>query len=531
MQRCDSPPSHHLLRAAALGLVLGAGAVGAFWLATRPTPAATLPDKYDQMRLSVLTRFLSISTHSSAKEAQAALPNLAPDTLQSLIDWAPRPPAEMIDALLAANQPLLADPILTRAFLYVALNRSDKISTGQAFSHLVAPTDISLPEQDRLDALRLLANRALKEHDTKLAAEILLRACDSPVAGWSVLDLFVAVCRSGRHSGNAIQTIRDWLIEPPDNTRPQDLEIARDLLVKVQIESDHAQDALDECIVQLVEAGDAPVSERLLQRALAPARLCKKTEVLLPWIDRFLTSFDCDGLEWSEVSPGVDSRWQQWAAHAAAFAERAHFEPRACDLYLRMAAAGMPGALSRAWLLSPRLGRRDECLILMDRIAASKDGCSRLLATAREVAALGDPKLVHDLLQVLEQRQPQCRELQLERAKILTAGKDARACLSTWQSFVGRFPEDAEGVHQLAACQVTAGFPESAFETLQKLPVAQLDAASLRTLSSLAIGQGRASIARTAMDELARRGTAPEPGDALLRVRSGAGTVVVVSER
>ncbi|MCB1209280.1 MAG: hypothetical protein KDK97_08135 [Verrucomicrobiales bacterium] len=519
------------MRATALGLALGCGVAGGWWWAMRPVPSVVLPQKIEQMKIGVLTRFLSISSHPSCKEAQAALPNLAPATLQSLIDWAPRPPAEMMDVLLSAKEPLLADPKLTRAFLNATLQRKDKLPTSQAFTHLVAPAEISLPESDRLEALRQLADRAIQEHDNQLAAEILLRACDSPVADWPVLDLFVAVCRSSRRPGSAVQVIRDWLIEPPDGTRPQDLDIARDLLVRVQIESDHAREALDECLKQLAAGGASPVPERLLRRALTPARLCGKTEALLPWIERFLAQLDCDRLEWSELGPDADPKWKEWAAQAAAFAEKAHFEPRACDLYLRMAAAAVPGAMARAWMLSPKLGRKDECLALLDRIATTNEGCAELLTAALDVSALREPKLARELLQTLEQRHPQCQELQLQRAKFLTAGKDARSCLSTWQSFVGRFPTDTEGVRELALCQLAAGFPDSAFQTLKRLSVAEVDATSLRMLASLAIASGQMHIARQALDELAARDTPAEPGDALLRVRSGAGALAKVSER
>ena len=531
MPRCASLLVRPILRATLLGLVLGGGLAGGWWWAMRPAPSVVLPQKIEQMKIGVLTRFLSISSHPSCKEAQAALPNLPPATLQSLIDWAPRPPAEMIDVLLSARAPLLTDPKLTRAFLHAALQRKDKLPTSLAFSHLVAPAEISLPESDRLEALRQLADRAIQDHDAKLAAEILLRACDSPVADWPVLDLFVAVCRSSRRPGSAVQVIRDWIIEPPDGSRPEDFEIARDLLVRVQIESGHAREALDDCLAQLAARGDAAIEERLLRRALTPARLCGKTADLLPWIDRFLAQFPCDHLEWSELGPDADPKWKEWVAQAAAFAEKAHFEPRACDLYLRMAAAAVPGAMARAWMLSPKLGRKDECVALLDRIATTQDGCDKLLTAALDVSALQEPKLARELLQTLEQRHPECRELQLQRAKFLTAGKDPRACLSTWQSYVGRFPEDPEAVRELAVCQVAAGFPDSAFQTLRRLPLEKIDATCLRMTASLAISAGEMHTARQALDELAGRDVPAESGDALLRVRSGAGAVANLSGR
>ncbi len=426
--------------------------------------------------------------HAPRHLQQAAILQLAllPDReLEALSTWQKAVPEQRMRQLTVQQGPLQTPCPLNTALLFVELTRADAPLVEDS-RLLVSASGDRLEEPHKIAALELLASQAIATHELNLAVEIHERACESSAATWKNVLNLTETARLARRPAAALRVVNDWLSSSKPRLNESQREAAFDLQITLLLEGTRYAEAsrisLD--ALRALKPADT-IPPRLMQRALFATQAAGESAELLPWIERKLRTFADHQRSLQHLASGSapDTEYRRWLDEGASIADLNHQTSIACEMFFRLAAIGETRVLARLHALATQIGRGKELTELMARL---KDRFS----TQQLAQALADgdaPAAARTLLTPHLQTSPDDRAgwLLLTQIDIMLRGESAAAML--WEGFLKRFPGDVPALLHLSQLQLDAAQYPQALRTLQSVPAAQLDEATLRLITSLAL--------------------------------------------
>lgn len=434
------------------------------------------------------TAVASCLAHAPKHLQQPAVFQLAmlPDReLEALQTWLKAAPEQRLRQLTVQQGPLHTPCPLNTALLFVELTRADAPLIDES-RLLVSASGDRIDEPHKIEALELLASQALAAHERILAVEIHERVCDSAAATWqNVLNLTEAA-RTARLPATALRVVNEWLGATPPRLTEAEREAALDLQSTLLLEgtryAEASRVALDS--LRALKPADA-IPPRLLQRALHATRAAGESAELLPWIELQLRTCPDHRRSLKELASAtaIAPDYRRWLNEGASIADLNHQTSIACELYFRLAAIGEIQVLARLHALATQIGRGKE----LTDVLASLHGRFSPVQMAQALTDGDAPAAARTLLATHLQSSPDDRAgwRLLTQLDITLRGESSAPML--WEGFLKRFPDDAPALQHLARLQVAAAQPSKALRTLQSIPSAQLDAATLHLIAALAI--------------------------------------------
>ncbi|WP_395748083.1 hypothetical protein [Prosthecobacter sp.] len=418
---------------------------------------------------------------------QAAILQLAtlPDPqLESLRTWLKAVPEQRLRQLTVQQ-----GPVHTPCPLHAALVFAELANPAAPFcddSHLlISACGDRLDESLKIEALELIASQAISSHEMNLAVEIHERVCTSPAATWQNLLRLTEASRLARRPAAALRVVNEWLEAKSSRLSDHQRESALDLQIALLLEGTRYAEAsrisLD--ALRALQPSDA-VPLRHLERALLATRAAGESAELLPWIERQLRTCPEHRLSLSDLSSGkgITSGYRRWLREGASIADLNHQTSIACELFFRLAAIGETHVLARLQALAPQLGRGKELAEVLTRLQSRFTP----LQVARALADGDSPAAARSLLVPHLRSSPEDREAWRLLTQIDVTQRGESAAPILWEGFLKHFPDDVPALQHLAQLQFAAAQYPQALATLQSIPSAQLDAATLRRISLLA---------------------------------------------
>ncbi|OYW77608.1 MAG: hypothetical protein B7Z37_03395 [Verrucomicrobia bacterium 12-59-8] len=433
--------------------------------------------------------------------------------LEALHTWQKAVPEQRIRQLTVQQGPLHTPCPLNTALLFIELTRADAPLIDDS-RLLVSASGDRIEEPQKIEALELLASQALTTNELSLAVEIHERVCESPAATWqNVLNLTEAA-RFARRPAAALRVVNDWLGEAQLRLDEAQRAAALDLQITLLLEGTRYAEASRVSLDALRELKPTDaIPPRLMQRALLATRAAGESAELLPWIERQLRSCADHQRSLPNLASGtaIDPAYRHWLSEGASIADLNHQTSIACELFFRLAASGETQVLARLHALATQIGRGKD---LKDVLARLQARFSPLQLA--QVLADGDaPAAARALLSPHLQSSPDDRQgwRLLTQIDIMLRGESSAPML--WEGFLKRFPDDVSALQHLAKLQVSALQPSQALRTLQSIPGAQLDEATLRQITGLAIQLNDIPAAHRAQQLLVESSPQPAVSDVL----------------
>ena len=477
------------------------------------------PPKENPLLDATRTALASSLAHAPGHLQKAAIFQLAllPEReLEALHTWQKEVPEQRMRQLTVQKGPLPSPCPLNTALLFVELTRADAPFVDES-RLLVAASGDRIEETDKIEALELLASQALATHELSLAVEIHERACESPAATWQTVLNLTEASRIARRPAAALRVVNDWLYEAPPRLNESQRENALDLQITLLLEgtryAEASRVALDS--LRALKPADT-ITPRLMQRALLATRAAGESAELLPWIERQLRTFAVHQRSLPDLASetSIDPEYRHWLNEGASIADLNHQTSIACELFFRLAALGETRVLARLHALATQIGRGKE---LAGVLARMQDRFSPV-QLAQALADGDAPAAARSLLAPHLQSSTDDRAgwRLLTQIDIKLRGEPAAAVL--WESFLKHFPDDVPALQQLAQVQISAAQPSQALRTLQSIPGAQLDEATLRRIAALAIQLDDIPAAHHAQQLLVESSPHPAVADVLALV-------------
>lgn len=452
-------------------------------LANSPAPPKENP-LLSTTRTAIASSFAHVPNHLQLPAVfQLAL--LPDSEVEALHTWLKAAPEQRLRQLTVQQGPLHTPCPLNTALLFVELTRADAPLIDDS-RLLVSASGDRIEEPYKIEALELLASQAMATHERTLAIEIHERVCDSPAATWkNVLNLTEAA-RTARRPAAALRVVNEWLGATPPRLNDADREAALDLQSTLLLEgtryAEASRVALDS--LRALKPADA-IPPRLMQRALHATRAAGESAELLPWIELQLRTCPDHQRSLKELAAAaaIDPEYRRWLNEGASIADLNHQTSIACELYFRLAAIGETNVLARLHALATQIGRGKE----LTEVLASLHGRFSTLQLAQALTDGDAPAAARTLLATHLQSSHDDRAgwRLLTQLDIMLRGESSAPML--WEGFLKRFPDDAPALQHLARLQVSAAQPSQALRTLQSIPSAHLDVATLRLITALAI--------------------------------------------
>lgn len=426
--------------------------------------------------------------HAPRHLQQAAIMQLAllPDReLEALNTWQKAVPEQRLRQLTVQQGPLHTPCPLNTALLFVELTRAGAPLIDDS-RLLVSASGDRVEETHKIEALELLASQAVASQELGLAVEIHERACQFPAASWQNVLNLTETARIARRPAAALRVVNEWLGVAPPRLNDAQREAALDLQIALLLEgtryAEASRIALD--ALRALKPAD-PIPGRLMQRALLATRAAGESAELLPWIERRLRSCADHQRSLQHLVSGnaPDTEYRRWLNEGACIADLNYQTSIACELFFRLAAVGEIRVLARLQTLATQIGRGKEFTDLMARL---KDRFS--VQQLAQALADGDaPAAARTLLAPHLQSSPDDRAgwYLLTQIDIMLRGEPAATML--WESFLKRFPGDVPASQNLARLQIAAAQYPQALRALQSIPSGQLDEATLRHITALAL--------------------------------------------
>lgn len=466
----------------------------------------------DATRMALATSL----AHAPRHLQKAAIFQLAllPDCeLEALHTWRQEVPEQRLRQLTVQKGPLPAPCPLNTALLFVEFTRADAPLVDDS-RLLVSASGDRIEETDKIKALELLASQALATHELSLAVEIHERACESPAATWQTVLNLTEASRIARRPAAALRVVNDWLYEAPPRLDESQREDALDLQITLLLEGSHYAEASRVSLDSLRALKPADtIPPRLMQRALLATRAARESAELLPWIERQLRTFSEHQLSLPDLASAkiIDTEYRHWLNEGASIADLNHQTSIACELFFRLAAIGETRVLARLHALATQIGRGKELSEVLTRLQNRFSPVQLAQSLADGDAPAAARALLAPHLQSLPDDRAAWRLL--THIDISLRGEPAAAML--WESFLKRFPDDVPALQQLSQVQIAASQPSHALHTLQSIPGAQLDEATLRRIAALAIQLDDIPAAHRAQQLLVESSPHPAVGDVL----------------
>ncbi len=382
-------------------------------------------------------------------------------------------------------------------------------------SHLlVSASGDRLEETHKIEALELLASQALATSELSLAVAIHQRACESPAAVWqNVLNLAEAA-RVARRPAAALRVVNVWLDAAPPRLNEVQRETALDLQITLLIEGTRYAEASRIALESLRSLKPADViPPHLMQRAVLATRAAGESAELLPWIERKLRTFADHqrSLQNLASEKPIDPEYRHWLNEGSSIADLNHQTSIACELFFRLAAMGETHVLARLHTLATQIGRGKELTALLTSLQPRVSP----LQLAQALADGDAPDAARTLLVSHLKSSPDDRAgwYLLTQIDIMQRGELAAAML--WEVYLKRFPGDVPALQHLAQLQIAAAQYSQALRTLRSIPSKQLDPATLRQISNLALQLDDVPTAHRAQQLIVESSKQPAVSDVL----------------
>ncbi len=474
------------------------------------------PPKENPLLDSTRTAIASCLAHAPRHLQQPAVFQFAllPDhELEALHTWLQAAPEQRLRQLTVQQGPLHTPCPLNTALLFVELTRTDAPLIDDS-RLLVSASGDRIEEPHKIEALELLASQAMATHERILAVEIHERVCDSPAATWQNVLHLTETARTARRPAAALRVVNEWLSASPSRLTEAEREAALDLQSTLLLEGTRYAEASRVALDSLRALKPAnALPPRLLQRALHATRAAGESAELLPWIERQLRTCPDHKRSLKELASAaaIDPEYRRWLNEGASIADLNHQTSIACELYFRLAAIGETHVLARLHALATQIGRGKE----LTEVLASLHGRFSPVQLAQALADGEAPAAARALLATHLQSSPDDRTgwRLLTQLDIMLRGESSAPML--WEGFLKRFPDDVTALQQLARLQASAAQPSQSLRTLQSIPAAQLDAATLRLIAALAIQLDDIPAAHRAQQLLIESSPRPAVSDVL----------------
>ena len=498
MSLCISPPTpaRKLLCAAAFSFVLG----GLVFIWTRPPAQAADPALQNITREELLRGvepLIATGWFGKPNAAEERFEALSAERLDSLDLLAAITPRERLQRIFDPRDPLPVD-VFTHLFVILAVADFKSLPTEEAFE-IIAPRERLIPSGAREALYAFMAKNAVAEGERDLSAMILQHAFDMERSGWPAMRMLVAAFRHANRPVSAYRSASDWLKLHREQMDPNCRDEADTLVFDLALESGHPEEALDECLRQLRQAGEkAPVPRVLLDRAWQAARLCGRTKEILPWMKKFTAAFPEAKLSLEQLKAAARAKatsledYSLWARRTGEIADMNQLASDASYYYERLLVLGAHDVLDRCYPLAIYLKRVPECMALLRSLDPLPDGRTAQAALARVIAANGKPETARGFYEEWIAAHPQDREMRREFCALLAGMTDRAAAVLALEAFLRDFPGDAPAIRKLASLRLRAGEHEAALRDLDQLAEDGFDAASAREYVSLAESLDRA---------------------------------------
>ncbi|MFC5456543.1 tetratricopeptide repeat protein [Prosthecobacter fluviatilis] len=474
------------------------------------------PSGVNPLLADTRTAIASSLARAPAHLQQPAVLQLAllPDhQVEALHAWLKAAPEQRLRQLTVREGPLNTPSPLNTALVFVELTRADAPLIEDSRLLLSASGD-RISEPHKIEALELLASQAAAAGERTLAIEIHERVCAFPSATWQHALALIEAARAARRPAAALRVVKDWLSETPSRLDAAQREAALDLQISLLLEGSRYAEASRVTLESLraLKAG-AAIPARLMQRALLATRAAGESAELMPWIERQLRASPDHQLSLKDLAakPSVDAGYRHWLAEGACIADLNHQSSIACEFFFRLAALGETHVLARLHALVAQLGRGRE----LAAVLASLQHRFPPHQLAQALAEGDAPAAARAFLTAHLQSSADDREGWRMLAQIDMALRGEAASTMLWQGFLKRFPGDVTAMRQLAACQVSAAQPRQALDTLQSIPVGQLDEPTLRHIAALAVQLDDVPAAHRAQQLLVASSAHPSARDVL----------------
>lgn len=478
-----------------------------------PGPVAVDPAISERVHLlESVTPVLANTREDLRLPAMTALAWLPDETLVGINDWRFEPPLKQVRLLTVQNGPVDVGPIHA-GLLFSVLRNSNALSLEGA--HLmVAAAGERLPDNLKIDALKLLAAKFASSSQAAVAVEIMDRAIRLADGEWGLVRHGIDLCREARRPDLALRILRNHLETSQQALPPAVAEEALNLEAHLMIQTGRARESLAQIKESLIGLEGAALNRAMERLALAATASGLPGEALEPVV-QFLNSFEFHRLNPNELVhlKGDCAAYTRGLEIHARLADAAGDGRNTRDSLLRLAALGdmrYVGRLVELCRTHPRDGGWDE---LKTQLPDAR-------AMARSARKAGHLNVAMDLLDLHLEREGDDQEAAFERATIEAQRTTAPAGrLRVWEAFCRNHAAHAEGLKQLARAQHEAGQDMTAFRTLGALPDSVRDPDTLAFTRELALSLGDFDAAWAAQKAIVEGLSDPSPTDYLQLAR------------
>jgi tetratricopeptide (TPR) repeat protein len=412
---------------------------------------------------------------------------LPEDEVRGLAAWLDQAPILRLRQVTVQSGPVHAPSPVNDALLLAEMSRPDAPSVEE-IRLLVAAAGERVTEEVKVEALRMLASAALDDDDPSQALEVLVRACDSPAAGWEEVLALSEAARQAHRPAAALRVVSLWLNGDDKRFNAAQRDEALDLQCTLLLEGGRHAEASRVCLDALRSLADTqPVPVVMMERALRATEAAGESAELLPWIERLLRTHREHAASWQQLAEGhlTGEEYRRWLLHAARIADGQGMSGTACDSFFRVAAAGDLHVLGRLHALAEQVGQQKELDRLLGLLQSRDKNPVGVIELARALAAGGASSAAHDRLVAHLQKHPVDRDAAFALADIDQEMRGPGGAVMVWEGFLKRFPADVPALRRLADLQIQSGQHAQALRSLQRIPEDKLDESSARQMAAL----------------------------------------------
>lgn len=468
--------SRALLLVALYGTLIGAWT----WrLQSKPVVVEEDPARFD--RLTRVSTYLCKAPAELRRQIVLSLALVSDERLAQLDDLLKLPPMEQLRQMTVQASPLdEGHGTLRDSVLLAWLGHSFEAPVVE--SHLmIAASGDRVDDSVKLYGMQLLAQRALKEGQTRVAATILERACQLPNATWDTVKRLVNASRAAHRPALATEAVSGWINNQTGSLNTPEIDEARDVEASLMLQSGQAEAAFARQIALLESESATGVRERVLERASVCAEAASQTVRMIPWIEKYLTTFAEQCMSTGKLLKKMDinPNYCRWLRRLAAIADTQLPQAQAFDFYLRLSACGDAMALERVCALATEASRLDETEQFLG--VCLKDGRLR----AAVIALASQDEIARRLVAQSVRHTPKDRDLLFAVAEAEASSKATAAIPLVWQTFLRQFPRDAGAQRRLAAALLQARQPHMALRVFDDMDAGALTEQDKRQVAVL----------------------------------------------
>lgn len=419
-------------------------------------------------------------------------------------------PREQLRQIFGLARPLTYDPFVHH-FALGAVRFVDVIPPAEAWS-IIEPVTGQIPDQPRLQLLRLLATNALAVGNPALAAQVSARACESGISKWEDARQMVLGFRWSGQPGMAVRHLRAWQQRRKHPSSPAEEAEIREVGYRLALEANLPGEAFDLCLHQLnAQPALSPASAVLLEQAYHAAVLAERSREMLPWIESFIATLPEARLAWKDLlrmdGDATSSRatYKTWVKRAAEVADWHALPEKAYSHYLRLVAMREIASLDRFLPLSDALGRGEETAEVLQALGPLPNREQLEIYVARLVASNGEAGKARGMYEAWVAEHPEDRSARFELACLLEGIADIQTAMRSFEEFLRAFPRDVAAIKKLARLRVRAGQYETALRDLAALQDGDFDPITLEDFTMLAESLDRDEMLLRALQIQSRR--------------------------